>query len=255
MMTIRTLYYIAITALIAIMAFLLIACGTNQPAETTDELPTVRVSSTGNRLIAEPIQETRLRVSENLCENAKTETETEAKTEEEEATMFGEGYSEDFIEVPGLEYGTITPDIPKERCEEDDVNDLDEEWYAYVRARCEDTGVPYALVMAIIEHESGFDSRAVSATNDYGLMQINRINHQRMREILGEDWDPLDPYDNVDAGLEMLEPLWHSFEGDYDAVLMCYQYGNTGAAKLWAQGIYESEASKDIQSRMVNYLD
>lgn len=252
MMTIRTLHCIAITALIAIMAFLLIACGTNQPAETTDELPTVRVSSTGNRLITEPIPPASLREAE---EEAAGETEAEAKTEEEEATVFEEDYSEDFIEVPGMEYGAITPDIPEESCEEDDVNALDEEWYAYVRARCEDTGVPYALVMAIIEHESGFDPRAVSVTNDYGLMQINRINHPRMRSIFGEDWDPLNPYDNVDAGLEMLEPLWHSFEGDYDAVLMCYQYGNTGAAKLWAQGIYESEASKDIQSRMVNYID
>lgn len=252
MMTIRTLYYIAITALIAIMAFLLIACGTNQPAETTDELPTVRVSSTGNRLITDPIPTASLREAEK---EAAGETEAEAKTEEEEATVFEKGYSEDFIEVPEMEYGPITPNIPEESCEEDDVNALDEEWYAYVRGRCEDTGVPYALVMAIIEHESGFDPRAVSLTNDYGLMQINQINHQRMRAIFGEDWDPLDPYDNVDAGLEMLEPLWSRLNGDYDKVLMCYQYGSAGAAKLWAQGIYESKASKDIQERMVNFLD
>ena len=31
-------------------------------------------------------------------------------------------------------------------------------------------------------HESKFNPEAVSATNDYGLMQINEVNHDRLEE-------------------------------------------------------------------------
>lgn len=46
----------------------------------------------------------------------------------------------------------------------------------YIYEICADENVPVTLVMAMIEHESGFDPEAVSPTEDYGLMQINAVN-------------------------------------------------------------------------------
>lgn len=47
---------------------------------------------------------------------------------------------------------------------------------------CERYEVPYALALAIAEVETHFDPDAVSATGDYGLMQINSVNHEWLLE-------------------------------------------------------------------------
>ena len=39
------------------------------------------------------------------------------------------------------------------------------------------TASPYALGIAMAEIETHFDADAVSSTSDYGLMQINKCNH------------------------------------------------------------------------------
>lgn len=61
---------------------------------------------------------------------------------------------------------------------------------------CEIYGVPYALALAIAEVETHFDPDAVSPTHDYGLMQINQINHEWLR---GLGMDPLTHAGNIEA--------------------------------------------------------
>lgn len=47
----------------------------------------------------------------------------------------------------------------------------------YIYEICADENVPVTLVYAMIEHESQFNPEIVSKTDDYGLMQINEVNH------------------------------------------------------------------------------
>ena len=102
----------------------------------------------------------------------------------------------------------------------------------------------WSLLMAIIEQESRFVPDAISPTGDYGLMQINRINHSHLSVTLGIH-DFLNPYDNVRAGAFMLRDLFDKY-GDVHQVLMAYHMGETGASELWAQGIYETGYSRSV---------
>lgn len=67
----------------------------------------------------------------------------------------------------------------------------------YIYEICADENVPVTLVMAMIEHESGFDPEAVSPTDDYGLMQINAVNHEWLKEEY-RCADMMNPYTIVD---------------------------------------------------------
>lgn len=66
---------------------------------------------------------------------------------------------------------------------------------------CEAYNVPYALALAIAEVETHFDPDAVSPTHDYGLMQINQMNHEWLQ---GLGMDPLTYAGNIEAGLYMI---------------------------------------------------
>lgn len=105
-------------------------------------------------------------------------------------------------------------------------------------------GIDYTLLMAIIQQESRFDVYAKSDAGDWGLMQINHINHANLSVTLGIH-DFLNPYDNVRAGAYMLRDLFDKY-GDVHKVLMAYQMGETGAAACWEQGITESQYSRSV---------
>ncbi len=105
-------------------------------------------------------------------------------------------------------------------------------------------GIDYTLLMAIIQQESRFDVYAKSDAGDWGLMQINHVNHANLSVTLGIH-DFLDPYDNVRAGAYMLRDLFDKY-GDVHKVLMAYQMGETGAAACWEQGIVESQHSRAV---------
>ena len=103
--------------------------------------------------------------------------------------------------------------------------------------------VEMELVLAIMKVESDFNSDVISDTNDYGLMQINIVNHESLQKKLSI-YDFLDPYDSARAGIYMLSGLdW--CENDVQR-LMCYNMGVTGAKRAWNKGIQETEYSKKV---------
>lgn len=104
--------------------------------------------------------------------------------------------------------------------------------------------IDFTLVMALMQHESSFRADVVSSTDDYGLMQINRCNHENLTKTLGVT-DYLDPYENVRAGLFTLRKLFERYQ-DANMVLMAYNMGEKGAARLWEQGIYETGYTQSI---------
>lgn len=102
----------------------------------------------------------------------------------------------------------------------------------------------FTFVMAVIQQESQYNPDAVSKSNDYGLMQINEVNHSYITETLGVT-DFLDPYENVRAGMFILRKLFEKYETP-EKVLMAYNMGETGAGILWEQGIFETNYSKSV---------
>lgn len=115
-----------------------------------------------------------------------------------------------------------------------------------------DENVPVTLVFAMIEHESGFNPEAMSYTDDFGLMQINKINH----EWLAEEYraaDMLNAYQNVFCGIKIIAHYLEKFDGNFHRALMSYNLGGYGAMKAWENGIESTSYSESIVKLMKKY--
>lgn len=144
-------------------------------------------------------------------------------------------YAAEQTEVETIEEQGFDPwDIP-----------LSDDLQQHIHSLCEKYDVSYAMVIAMIDVESSFDSKAVSSTSDYGLMQINSINHKG-------NMDYLNPYDNVEHGIKALHRLAKKYN-EADLVAMCWNCGETGAKKLWKQGIYSTEYSEKVIEKKLKY--
>ena len=115
--------------------------------------------------------------------------------------------------------------------------------------RCEVYGVPYALALAIAEVETHFDPDAVSPTHDYGLMQINQVNHEWLQ---GLGMDPLTHAGNIDAGLYMIGNYLSQY-GDTEMALMAYNNGPGGARKLWDAGTYQTDYTRKVMKALEHW--
>ena len=121
----------------------------------------------------------------------------------------------------------------------------------YIYEICADENVPVTLVMAMIEYESGFDPEAVSPTDDYGLMQINAVNHEWLKEEY-RCADMMNPYQNVFCGISIISSYIDKY-GELDKALMAYNMGNYGAQKAWKNGVTSIAYSEEILSLMKEY--
>jgi len=124
-------------------------------------------------------------------------------------------------------------------------NALSPELQKIMQEKCEEYGVPYALALALADQETRFDPDAVSGTNDYGLMQINSINFEWLRE---RGIDPLTYEGNIEAGVLILSKAINRY-GDYGLALMAYNCGDTGAKRLWDAGTYSTKYSREVLER------
>lgn len=122
----------------------------------------------------------------------------------------------------------------------------------YIYEICADKGVPVTLALAMIEHESGFNPEVVSSTNDYGLMQINAINHEWLEEKY-RTADFLNPYQNAFCGITIIGSYIEKY-GDYGKALMAYNMGNYGAQKAWENGVTSTAYSTKILGLMDEYM-
>lgn len=117
---------------------------------------------------------------------------------------------------------------------------------------CADENVPVTLIYAMIEHESQFNPEIVSKTDDYGLMQINAVNHTWLNEEY-RCADMLDPYQNVFCGVKIIGSYVSRYDGDLTKALMAYNMGDYGARKAWENGVKEIVYSNTILGLMQNY--
>ena len=120
---------------------------------------------------------------------------------------------------------------------------LDMDLQDYIRQECIDAGLDMKLVLAIMKVESNFNPELISCTDDFGLMQVNKVNFEEVERELGLT-NMLDPYQGAKAGIFLLSKLkWNESEHQ---MLMAYNIGVAGAQKLWEQGIYETDYSKKV---------
>lgn len=121
----------------------------------------------------------------------------------------------------------------------------------YIYELCAEEHVPMSLIIAMIDHESRFNPEAISRTNDYGLMQINEVNHESLEERY-RCADMLNPYQNVFCGIKVIGSYIETY-GDYTKALMAYNMGNYGARKAWDNGITSTAYTDLILGLMHEY--
>ena len=121
----------------------------------------------------------------------------------------------------------------------------------YIRTLCGNYGVPMSLIIAMIDVESSFRPNAISKTNDYGLMQINIVNHEELRKEY-DITDFLDPYQNVFCGITMIAEYYNRY-CDVNRALMAYNNGLTGAKRLWDKSIFRTSYTDQINAAMEVY--
>ena len=153
-----------------------------------------------------------------------------------------------------VEYKGIEPNHTEETLPERagftyyDGVDLDRVTQDFIFVEAGEAAVDYELVLAIIIRESNCDPNAISKTDDWGLMQINKCNHAWLAEQYGLT-DMLDVHQNIIAGITILSTLYKYDDGT-DAglhkVLMAYNLGPGGAAKAWENGTYSTAYSREV---------
>ena len=120
--------------------------------------------------------------------------------------------------------------------------DLQELVYSECMARGVD---PYLAVAVMLQENFSFDASAISGTSDYGLFQINKINHKRMADLGYTDM--LNAEDNIKAGVYILAECLASSDSYHEA-LMAYNMGRTGCNRAMAKGIYSTSYSNGVMA-------
>lgn len=121
---------------------------------------------------------------------------------------------------------------------------------AYLWCLCEERGINYYVVVALIERESRYQWDATGDNgNSKGYMQIYENWHKERMEAEGVT-DLYDPYGNIRVGLNFLQELTGGgVNADYHYVLMSYNMGESRAKALYKKGIYSTEYSIGILQR------
>lgn len=165
-------------------------------------------------------------------------SEPEAVEPEKEILIYGQYDGRIFEGEMSMDWGQgdlnfVPLDVP-----------MDEDLQEFIFYLSAGYNIDFTFVMALIQQESSFKADVISASDDYGLMQINKINHPYITETLGIK-DFTEPYNNVRAGMFILRKLFEKYETP-EKVLMAYNMGETGASRLWEKNIFETNYSKKV---------
>lgn len=169
-----------------------------------------------------------------------------------------EEYVEECVEHEEAEQVAITmPEVPHVIERASHIQEyyynvpLSKEVQDYMKLECVKAGVEPALILAMIEVESNFNPNIVSETADWGLMQINEINHPYFTSNFGIT-DFLNEENSIFCGVHLISRLVHEYDTLHMA-LMAYNMGESGASTLWAQGVFSSPYSEKIVAAMAKY--
>lgn len=142
-------------------------------------------------------------------------------------------------------------EIPKEEFTVSELVPLTDELQEFLYYMCRIYNLDYYLVVALIDTESYFQAEALSNGN-YGLMQINEINHSWLENelLIGNDF--LNPCNNLIAGCYMLSEISQKYT-TYNEILMVYNIGEAGANRLFNMGLYETDYTNKIYEKYYYY--
>lgn len=117
---------------------------------------------------------------------------------------------------------------------------LDDETQAFLRAACDESGVPYELALAVIRKESTFQNIIGDSGDSVGYMQIQPRWHKERMERLGVT-DLRDPFSNFRVGCDYLAELLERYP--LEDAMTAYNSGNPG----------KSDYAKDVISYMEDF--
>lgn len=120
----------------------------------------------------------------------------------------------------------------------------------WISGLCYDYGIDPYLVYAVIERETQYGKATISSDGqDFGMMQIRKINHDWINKAFATTLDFNDDYDNTMAGIYMLNQLITKYSSKgVNYVLMCYNMGEGGAQTAWSNGATSSSYSRDVMN-------
>lgn len=110
-----------------------------------------------------------------------------------------------------------------------------------------DHDVDVDLVLAVIQVESGYNTRAISPKGAAGLMQLMPRTAQRF-DVL----DPLDPEENVTGGVLYLKELLNRYSGEVRLALAAYNAGEEAVERFG--GIPPYRETIQYVERIVNQM-
>lgn len=127
---------------------------------------------------------------------------------------------------------------------------IETEYEEIIIGVAQEYGIPSTLIKAIIKTESDFNALAVSETDDYGLMQINACNISWLEDELGIT-DLFDPAQNIESGAYILSGYLNRYS--LADALIAYNCGESGAKRLWRQGIHSTSYTKEVFKNLDYY--
>lgn len=110
------------------------------------------------------------------------------------------------------------------------------------------TGLPQALVAAVISVESGFNEKAISPKGAKGLMQLMPGTAKRYGVA-----DVFDPAQNIRGGTAYLKDLMALFNNDVSLTLAAYNAGEDAVAKYGRKIPPYPETRKYVQLVLARY--
>ena len=120
----------------------------------------------------------------------------------------------EYIEAALYASGYFREDVP-----------LDGDTQAFLRAACEETGIPYELALAVIRQETEFHNVVGDDGRSVGYMQVQRRWHEDRMARLGVK-DLTDPYGNFRVGCDYLAELLGKYP--LEEALTAYNSGKPG---------------------------
>jgi soluble lytic murein transglycosylase-like protein len=142
----------------------------------------------------------------------RTENRTEGEEERTECVI--EDSENKYIEMALYASGYFREDVP-----------LDGDTQAFLRAACEETGIPYELALAVIRQETEFRNVTGDDGRSVGYMQVQRRWHEDRMARLGVT-DLADPYGNFRVGCDYLAELLGKYP--LEEALTAYNSGKPG---------------------------
>ena len=118
---------------------------------------------------------------------------------------------------------------------------LSDELQIYTQEICKEYKVPFDLVIGVMFVESTFNQSARNG-NCYGLMQVNDINTEELKNI--GVYDLTDAKQNIKSGVYLLSKALRKY--DISEALIVYNWGESGAKEKLNSGITSTDYTRKV---------